>query len=77
MLSDEQPDREWMQVRIVAPDEVGIAVLELLTNFGFRDTDWCVRERREDYSRVDYDPCPARTRADYEYTVDWRDLTPE
>jgi hypothetical protein len=63
---------EWMQVIVVAPDEVGMAVLELLRNFGFRDTDFCVLERRVDYSRVDYDPAPARTAADYEYSNDWR-----
>jgi hypothetical protein len=69
---------EWMQVRAQVPPEVAAAILRLLRErHGFRDTDWCVMERREDYSRVDYDPIPLRTRADYEYTVDWRDLTAE
>lgn len=66
---------DWMQVRIQAPPEVGAAVLELLRErFGYRDTDWCVMERREDYSKVDYDPIPPRAAADNEYTIDWRTL---
>ncbi len=66
---------DWMHVSVTAPPEVGAAVVEFLkTRFGFRDVDWCVLERREDYSRVDFDPAPPRTRADSEYTVDWRKL---
>lgn len=66
---------DWMQVRIQASPEVGAAVLELLRErFGYLDSDWCVMERRQDYSRVDFDPMPARTKADHdrEYTIDWR-----
>lgn len=68
-------DGAWMQVRIQAPPEVGAAVLKLLREqFGYRDTDWCVMELREDYSRIDFDPMPARTKTDHdrEYTIDWR-----
>lgn len=68
-------DKDWMYVSIQAPSEVGAAVVKLLREqFGYRDTDWCVLERREDYSRVDYDPMPPRTEADNEYTIDWRKL---
>jgi hypothetical protein len=64
---------DWMEVRIVAPPEVGAAVMDFLRErFGYVEPDWCVLERREDYSRVDYAPAPARSVADYEYTVDWR-----
>lgn len=70
--SGDEPD--WMQVTVVAPREVGLAVREFLTReFGFQDIapiDWCVLERREDYARVDYGPAsPITTNA---YAEDWR-----
>lgn len=68
-LGEHGPD--WMNVTVQAPPEVGAAVLDFLKDrFGFLEIDWCVLERRQDFSRVDYDPMPPRTKSDY--TIDWR-----
>jgi hypothetical protein len=48
-------DDSWMQVTVVAPADVGGAVLDLLRGQGFREIDWCELER-DDNARADYGP---------------------
>lgn len=72
-MSDVSED--WLQVVIEAPPEVGLAVIQFLEReFGYAHIpgglDWCVWERREDFSQVNYAPCEPITRN--RYVVDWR-----
>jgi hypothetical protein len=69
-----EPPEDWMQVTVVAPAGVASALLAFLqVEHDFVDIapiDWCVLERRQDYARVDYAPCPPTTTN--AYVVDWR-----
>lgn len=65
----------WVQVTMVVPPNVAAAVIEFLGGrFGYRhvpdDIDWCVWERRDDFSQVQVAPCEPATRS--AYVVDWR-----
>lgn len=78
---NEEPSEEvesgedWMQVTLLAPADVGCAVREFLREkFGFVDIapiDWCVLERRQDFSRVTYAPVAPLTRN--LYSANWRE----
>lgn len=67
MPGESPPD--WMHLMLQAPEPVVIAVMEFLEGHGYREIDFCVLERPEDYSQVHFGPAEVLTN---QYPIDWR-----
>lgn len=48
----------WMGINIHLPIDQSEKVFEFLKTLGFKDTDWCVMERKQDFSQVHWGPTP-------------------
>lgn len=75
MVAEAGPAADWSHVTVVAPPEVGRAVISFLEReFGYRHIpggiDWSVWEREQDFSYADIAPCEPVDRN--RYVVDWR-----
>lgn len=51
-------DKDWMEIRIRAPEEIGMLFLAYARSVGFREVDWTImRDHRTD-AIFEYDPIP-------------------